>query len=90
MTLFIKIDIYIYKVSAAWGIGFDFDTYLIMSGKPADTLVCLQRHAGSVQRYAGSELGASLLLVLSIREMPGSHQETHFNRASLETACRAT
>lgn len=54
-----------------------------MNGKPADTLVCLQRHTGSV-------LGASFLLVLRILEMPGSQQETHFNRASLETACRAT
>lgn len=70
-------------VSAAWCIDFDLDTYLVMNGKPADTLACLQRHAGSV-------LGASLLLVLSIPGMAGSHQETHFNRASLETACRAT
>lgn len=53
-----------------------------MNGNPADTLVCLKRHAGSM-------LGASLLLVLSILEMPGSHQETHFNQASLEAARRA-
>lgn len=83
MTLLIKIYIYIYAADTAWCIGFDFDSYLFMSGKPADTLVCLQRHAGSVLR-------ASLLLVLSIQEMPGSHQETHFNQASLKTACRAT